>query len=67
VCPRAHLEHCVSDLPAPAHLRMIQVVRLVALAAEDVLPGERIGRSGYCNLRNGSGGVSGPDSPKAAS
>ncbi|WP_236655469.1 HIT family protein [Streptacidiphilus carbonis] len=41
VCPRAHLEHCVADLTAPAYQRMMQAVRLVALAAEDVLPGER--------------------------
>lgn len=41
VCPTAHLEHCVADLTGPAYLRMMQVVRLVALAAEDVVPGER--------------------------
>jgi diadenosine tetraphosphate (Ap4A) HIT family hydrolase len=41
VVPKQHLEHCVSDLTEPAYLRIMQVVRLVALAAEDVLGGER--------------------------
>jgi diadenosine tetraphosphate (Ap4A) HIT family hydrolase len=41
VCPKQHLEHCVADFTEPAYLRMMQVVRLVALALEDVVPGER--------------------------
>lgn len=41
VVPKQHLEHVVSDLTEPAYLRIMQVVRLVALAAEDVLGGER--------------------------
>ncbi|MFC1407515.1 MULTISPECIES: HIT family protein [Streptacidiphilus] len=41
VCPKQHLEHCVGDFTEPAYLRMMQAVRLVALAAEDVVPGER--------------------------
>ncbi|WP_236655676.1 HIT family protein [Streptacidiphilus carbonis] len=41
VCPKQHLEHAVADFTEPAYLRMMQAVRLVALAAEDVVPGER--------------------------
>ena len=41
VCPKQHLEHCVSDFTEPAYLLMMQTVRLVALASEDVVPGER--------------------------
>lgn len=39
--PRQHLEHVVADLDEAAYLRMMRAVRLVALAAEDVLGGER--------------------------
>ena len=41
VCPRRHLEHVVRDFTEAAYLRMMLVVRRVALAAEDVLGAER--------------------------
>lgn len=41
VCPKRHLEHVVRDFTGPAYLRMMLVVRRVALAAEDVLGAER--------------------------
>ena len=41
VCPRAHIEHAVRDLTGPAYIRLMMAVRLVALAAEDVLGPER--------------------------
>ncbi|MFB7666380.1 HIT family protein [Kitasatospora sp. NPDC056138] len=41
VVPKRHLEHVVTDLTENAYLALMSVVRLVALAAEDVLGGER--------------------------
>ncbi|MFJ9448371.1 HIT family protein [Kitasatospora sp. NPDC101235] len=41
VVPKQHLEHVVTDLTEDDYLAMMRTVRLVALAAEDVLGGER--------------------------
>ncbi|MFE0465097.1 HIT family protein [Kitasatospora sp. NPDC058965] len=41
VVPKRHLEHAVTDLTEPEYLALMATVRLVALAAEDVLGGER--------------------------
>jgi diadenosine tetraphosphate (Ap4A) HIT family hydrolase len=41
VVPKQHLEHVVTDLTEQDYLAMMRTVRLVALAAEDVLDGER--------------------------
>ncbi|MGK4586224.1 HIT family protein [Kitasatospora sp. HPMI-4] len=41
VVPKQHLEHVVTDLTEQDYLAIMRTVRLVALAAEDVLDGER--------------------------
>ncbi|MFI0975532.1 HIT family protein [Streptomyces sp. NPDC021093] len=41
VAPKAHIEHAVRDLDEPAYLRLMAVVRKVALAVEAVLRPER--------------------------
>ncbi|WP_248964609.1 HIT family protein [Sphaerisporangium perillae] len=41
VAPKAHLEHVVRDLDEQAFLRLMRVVRSVALAVESVVPSER--------------------------
>ena len=41
VCPRAHVEHVVRDLDRDAYLRLMDVVRRVALAVERAVPSER--------------------------
>lgn len=41
VAPKRHVEHVVRDLSESAYLRLMAVVRGVALAAEDVLAPER--------------------------
>jgi histidine triad (HIT) family protein len=41
VAPKRHIEHVVRDLSEPAYLRLMGVVRGVALAVEDVLAPER--------------------------
>ncbi|GAA1933869.1 HIT family protein [Kitasatospora viridis] len=41
VVPKRHLEHVVTDLTEQEYLAIMRTVRLVALAAEDVLAGER--------------------------
>ncbi|MFI8305068.1 HIT family protein [Streptomyces sp. NPDC085927] len=41
VAPKAHIEHVVRDLAEVAHLRLMQVVRVVALAVESVCGSER--------------------------
>ncbi|MFD8754627.1 HIT family protein [Kitasatospora sp. NPDC059577] len=41
VVPKQHLEHVVTDLTEQDYLAIMRTVRLVALAAEDVLGGER--------------------------
>ncbi|MQS16174.1 HIT domain-containing protein [Streptomyces kaniharaensis] len=41
VVPKRHLEHVVTDLTEQDYLAIMRTVRLVALAAEDVLGGER--------------------------
>ncbi|MEZ0067130.1 histidine triad (HIT) family protein [Streptacidiphilus sp. MAP12-20] len=46
VAPKQHVEHAVGDVMTPAFLRTMQVLRLVALAVEDVLGGERTYVSG---------------------
>ncbi|MFF4764033.1 HIT family protein [Streptomyces sp. NPDC001292] len=41
VAPKAHIEHVVRDLDEVAYLRLMRVVREVALAVESVFPSER--------------------------
>ncbi|MFJ8039295.1 HIT family protein [Kitasatospora sp. NPDC096147] len=41
VVPKRHLEHVVTDLSEREYLDLLATVRLVALAAEEVLGGER--------------------------
>ncbi|MDH2430832.1 HIT family protein [Sphaerisporangium sp. TRM90804] len=41
VAPKAHVEHVVRDLAEEAFLRLMSVVRRVALAVEAVVPSER--------------------------
>ncbi|MCX4734022.1 HIT family protein [Streptomyces sp. NBC_01363] len=41
VAPRAHIEHAVRDLDESAYLRLMSVVRKVALAVETVVKPER--------------------------
>lgn len=41
VAPKAHIEHVVRDLDEAAYLRLMQVVREVALAVESVCGSER--------------------------
>ncbi|MER8100865.1 HIT family protein [Kitasatospora sp. NPDC094016] len=41
VVPKQHIEHVVTDLTEDDYLAMMRTLRLVALAAEDVLGGER--------------------------
>ncbi|MEV0537589.1 HIT family protein [Kitasatospora sp. NPDC050463] len=41
VVPKQHLEHVVTDLTEQDYLAIMRTVRLVALAAEDVVAGER--------------------------
>lgn len=41
VAPKAHIEHVVRDLDEEAYLRLMAVVRRVALAVEAAVPSER--------------------------
>ncbi|SCK09992.1 HIT family protein [Streptomyces sp. WMMB 322] len=41
VAPKRHVEHVVRDLDEPAYLRLMRVLRGVALGVEDVLAPER--------------------------
>ncbi|MFJ6562081.1 HIT family protein [Streptomyces sp. NPDC091412] len=41
VAPKAHIEHVVRDLDEAAYLRLMRVVREVALAVESVFRPER--------------------------
>ncbi|GAA0978979.1 hypothetical protein GCM10009555_042810 [Acrocarpospora macrocephala] len=41
VAPKTHVEHVVRDLDEDAYLRLMGIVRRIALAVEQVVPSER--------------------------
>ncbi|MEO3863451.1 HIT family protein [Acrocarpospora sp. B8E8] len=41
VAPKTHVEHVVRDLDEDAYLRLMRIVRRIALAVEQVVPSER--------------------------